>query len=84
MVSAEYAIRKPHPLLLETAAAMLGTDPKNIWCVGDRLDTDMAGARAAKMTAVWFCPVKSASHDSADLTVASWEDLVRCFHSAPK
>ena len=34
-----------------STAARLGIDPKNIWFVGDRLDTDIAGARAAKMTA---------------------------------
>jgi HAD superfamily hydrolase (TIGR01662 family) len=79
MVSAEYAVRKPNPLLFETAAAKLGIESKEIWFVGDRLDTDMAGARAAGMTAVWFCPATSEPSDSADLTVASWPDLVHYF-----
>jgi len=42
IVSAEYAIRKPNPLLFETAAAKLGVEPKDIWFVGDRLETDIA------------------------------------------
>ena len=53
MVSAEYAVRKPNVLLFTTAAARLGLAPEEIWFVGDRLDTDIAGARAANMKAVW-------------------------------
>lgn len=79
IVSAEYAVRKPNPLLFKTAAAKLGVEPGEIWFVGDRLDTDVAGARAAGMTAVWFHSAKSESSDSADLTVASWSDFVQLF-----
>jgi HAD superfamily hydrolase (TIGR01549 family) len=77
MVSAEYAVRKPNPLLLETAAARLGVRPTRIWCVGDRLDTDVAGARASGMAAVLFgaTPV---DRSSADLVVDSWDELVQC------
>src|SRR5262245_39175248 len=56
VVSAEYSVRKPNVLLFETAAAKLGVAPSDIWFVGDRLDTDVAGAKAAGMTAVWFQP----------------------------
>ena len=80
MVSAEYAIRKPSPLLLDTAAARLGVAPRDVWFVGDRLDTDVAGARAAGMTAVWMRPPgaePTASSDGAHLTVGSWAELVR-------
>ena len=76
VASADYAVRKPHPLLFETAAARLGVAPRDIWFVGDRLDTDVAGARAAGMTAVWFRPPGSEEVGSADLTVASWAELV--------
>jgi len=79
MVSAEYAVRKPNALLFETAAARLGVKPKDIWFVGDRLDTDVAGARAAGMTAVWFSPWKSEGSDSADATVTSWANLILNF-----
>jgi HAD superfamily hydrolase (TIGR01509 family) len=80
MVSAEYAVRKPNPLLLETAAARLGVRPTGIWCVGDRLDTDVAGARAAGMTAVLFDPTQR-HRASADLAVGSWAELVQCLHA---
>jgi putative hydrolase of the HAD superfamily len=54
IVSAEYSVRKPNPLLFEIAAARLGVAAEDIWFVGDRRDTDVAGARAAGMTTVWF------------------------------
>ena len=77
MVSAEYAVRKPNPLLMETAAARLGVRPAGIWCVGDRLDTDVAGARAAGMTGVLLDPTQG-DRSSADLVVGSWAELVQC------
>jgi HAD superfamily hydrolase (TIGR01662 family) len=76
MVSAEYAVRKPNVLLFDTAAARLGVEPADVWVVGDRLDTDMAGARAAGMTAVWFRPPPGEPADGVDLTVTSWLELV--------
>ena len=82
MVSAEYAIRKPNALLFETAGARLRVAPRDIWFVGDRLDTDIAGARAAGMTAVWFRPRAAGSSDAADLAVKSWGELIDCFHAS--
>jgi putative hydrolase of the HAD superfamily len=77
-VSADYAVRKPNELLFEIAAARLGINPKDIWFVGDRLDTDVAGARHAGMTSVWFNPLKRPSPSpGADLTVASWDEFTR-------
>ena len=81
MVSAEYAVRKPQPLLFETAAGRLGVKPGDIWFVGDRLDTDVTGAKAAGMTAVWFCPSTDGRLHNANVTVTGWADLVlKCQH----
>jgi FMN phosphatase YigB (HAD superfamily) len=46
--------------------------------VGDRLDTDVAGAKAAGMTAVWL-NATGASDDTgkADVIAAGWPDIVR-------
>lgn len=78
MVSADYSVRKPHHLLFDTAAARLGVPPQGIWFVGDRLDTDVAGAKAAGMTAVWFnTNQRTAPTGGADATVSSWGDLLR-------
>ena len=76
VVSAEYAVRKPNPLLFETAAALLGVASSDIWFVGDRLDTDVAGARAAGMTALWFAEARGAPPGDVDLAVPSWSALL--------
>jgi HAD superfamily hydrolase (TIGR01549 family) len=81
VVSAEYAVRKPSVLLFETAAAKLGVPCKDIWFVGDRLDTDVAGAKAAGMQAVWFQTNSNdrRSSDGSVLKVGSWEELLHHF-----
>jgi putative hydrolase of the HAD superfamily len=48
VVSAEYVVRKPNPLLFETASALLGVESSNVWFVGDSFDHDIMGARAAE------------------------------------
>jgi putative hydrolase of the HAD superfamily len=79
MVTADYAIRKPSSLLLDVAAARLGVPPRDIWVVGDRLDTDIAGARAAGMCGVWLQPPDAAPSTLPDLTVRDWADFTRRF-----
>lgn len=54
MASSDYGVRKPHPGLFSAAAGKLGLEAKDIWFVGDRLEFDVTGARAAGMPAVWF------------------------------
>jgi len=54
VTSAEYVVRKPNPLLFEVAASLLGVTRHDIWFIGDRLDTDIAGARAAGMHAIHY------------------------------
>jgi putative hydrolase of the HAD superfamily len=76
VVSAEYGVRKPNPLLFEAAAALLGVGARDVWFVGDRLDTDMAGARAAGMVPIWYGPNENASREG-ELLVRAWRDLAR-------
>jgi 4-nitrophenyl phosphatase len=42
-----YVIGKPGPAIFEAAISILGADPARTLTIGDRLDTDIAGARAA-------------------------------------
>jgi FMN phosphatase YigB (HAD superfamily) len=77
MVSSDYVVRKPSHLGCEIAAVRLGVDPSEIWFVGDRLDTDVAAARAAGMQPVWLRPPNAAPSTEPDLSVASWDELVR-------
>lgn len=79
MVSADYVVRKPVALGVETAAVRLGVAAEDVWFVGDRLDTDVAAAKAAGMTAVWLRPVGQSDSTTPDLTVADWSELVARF-----
>lgn len=45
-------VGKPGPLLYELAARALGTDAQHTLGIGDRLETDVAGAHAAGMSAL--------------------------------
>jgi putative hydrolase of the HAD superfamily len=77
MVSADYSVRKPNALLFETAAARLGAAPGDVWFVGDRVDRDVVGARAAGMTAVWFNPDGEEDRGAlADIAVTGWDDFM--------
>ncbi len=85
MVTADYVVRKPNPLLYDVAAARIGAPPGEIWFVGDRLDTDVAGAKAAGMVGVWLNCTNAAPSDVPDLTVRDWAELLRCFEEcAPR
>jgi putative hydrolase of the HAD superfamily len=50
--SADIGLAKPDPSPFLRAAADLGLEPQELIFVGDNADTDIAGARAAKMRAV--------------------------------
>jgi FMN phosphatase YigB (HAD superfamily) len=54
--------------LFETAAALLGVSCSDVWLIGNRLDTDVIGARAAGMTAIWYAsPNEARAHALAGL-----------------
>ncbi len=46
-------VGKPHAPLYHLATARLGAEPSQVLAVGDRLDTDIAGARAARTDSAW-------------------------------
>jgi putative hydrolase of the HAD superfamily len=83
MVSSDYGVRKPLPLLFEAAAARLGMAPRDIWFVGDRLDTDVAGAKAAGMTAVWLRPSGAPPSPEPDLDAGAWSGIIEMWHHPP-
>lgn len=84
MVSADYSVRKPNALLFETAAARLGVSPDATWFVGDRLDRDVIGSKAAGMTAVWFNPDGEPDPGQlADVVVAGWDDFMNRWQGTP-
>ena len=81
VASADYAVRKPNPLLFETAAGLLGVRAAEIWFVGDRLDTDVVGARAAGMHAVLLAEPNVGESNGECLIVQSWRDLAAVVRS---
>ena len=78
VTSAEYSIRKPNPLLFEVAARRLGVAPADLWFVGDRSDTDVAGANAAGMTSVMLGIAPQAGPPAKPaLRIAGWHEWPR-------
>ncbi len=76
MSTADYVLRKPHPVLFRAAAAKLGVEPGGIWFVGDSLEADVAGANAIGMTSVWYNPGGADANGARPaLTVASYAEL---------
>jgi HAD superfamily hydrolase (TIGR01549 family) len=54
IVSASAGYVKPDPRIFAHACSLAGVEPRDAVFVGDRLDVDIAGAKAAGMRAVWF------------------------------
>ena len=82
VASSEYAVRKPNPLIFEAAAGLLNLRCDEIWFIGDRLDTDIAGAVAAGMNPIWFSPRNDSGLAGMHLAVSSWADLAMMVREA--
>ncbi|MBI2913579.1 MAG: HAD-IA family hydrolase [Chloroflexi bacterium] len=54
VISAECGFEKPDPRIFAHALSLAGVEPHEAIFVGDRLDVDVGGAKAAGMRAVWF------------------------------
>jgi HAD superfamily hydrolase (TIGR01549 family) len=80
-ISEEVGVRKPDPLIFETAARRAGTSLTGAWMVGDNLDADIAGGAAVGACTAWVkrpWDVLSYTSDvEPDLTVDSFADAVR-------
>jgi putative hydrolase of the HAD superfamily len=82
VVSAEYAVRKPNPLLFEAAAGLLGVPPAQIWFLGDLHETDVIGARAAGMTPFLYASRPIADCADVDVVTTTWPNFVKYFRDA--
>lgn len=54
VISGEIGLAKPDPSVFDVALDKLAVPPGHAWHVGDNLATDVAGAKAAGLTAVWL------------------------------
>ena len=72
-----YVVRKPHPLILSTAAAKIGFDPADLWYVGNALQYDVAGALNAGMGAIWYNRIDApCDGPKPDAEVRSWIEFL--------
>jgi putative hydrolase of the HAD superfamily len=82
VVSSEYAVRKPNPLIFEAAAGLLGVPSAETWFVGDRIDTDVDGANAAGMTALLVSPNNAMRGLPTAICVSQWSEIATMVHDA--
>jgi len=75
--SDEARVRKPATAIFERTLAALRVRPEEVVHVGDDVDADVAGAKAAGMRAVWFDTGKwaGASGHQADAVIHAWREL---------
>jgi putative hydrolase of the HAD superfamily len=74
--SADYGLQKPHPAIFLAAAGLLGIRPAEIWFIGDSADNDVAGARSAGLTPIWYNPKNEPCDTSPEPTiVGSWGEF---------
>ncbi len=77
MSSADYWVRKPHPLLMDTAAAKLGFANQHIWYVGNSAHYDVAAARNAGMGAIWYNRAEDPNDGpEPHVEIKSWDAFV--------
>jgi HAD superfamily hydrolase (TIGR01509 family) len=60
VISEEAGVSKPDPAIFRLALERIGVDAEEAVMVGDAWHTDIAGARAAGLRAIWFNPHGSA------------------------
>jgi putative hydrolase of the HAD superfamily len=79
IVSAEVGMAKPDAGPFQLALEKLGVETGEAWYIGDSLDTDIAGALGAGLTAVWLNRngrPRSSGDPRPDLEVGSLLELV--------
>ena len=76
-ISGEVGYGKPDPRIFEHALAKLGIEPDEALMVGDRVNLDVAGARAAGVHAVWLNrnARKNETDIAVDYEIASLSEL---------
>ena len=77
MSSADYWVRKPHPLILETAALKLEIEPARVWYIGNSPRYDVQGALNARMGAIWYNrEIAPCDGPEPHVEVRSWKEFL--------
>jgi putative hydrolase of the HAD superfamily len=74
--SNEVGVAKPHPEIFRHALGALGLEATEVAHIGDDPRTDVKGARAAGMYALWFNPTGRPDKVCCDLEIRRWEDIL--------
>ena len=78
VISGEVGLAKPDASIFRLALNKLPVEPENVWHVGDSLAADVAGAKAAGLTAVWLNRrglVRGQSDPEPDLEIRTLSSL---------
>lgn len=80
VVSGDLGHHKPDPVIFEHLLTRAGVDAARAAHVGDSVHSDVAGARAAGMTAIWYPPKKRTPDEVGehhpDAVIESLEELL--------
>lgn len=81
LISDFVGVKKPHPKIFQKALKKFEVEPHEAVMVGDRLYSDIYGAKSAGMTTIWFKYGKYANRELdylkyADFQVRSLEEVV--------
>ncbi len=79
VISGEVGVAKPDSSVFGLALDMLDVEREHVWHVGDNLMTDVAGAKAAGLTAVWLNRgglSRSDGEPEPDVEIRSLSDLM--------
>jgi putative hydrolase of the HAD superfamily len=79
VISGEVGVAKPDTNAFEIALTQLALPPEGVWHIGDNLATDVAGAKAASVRAVWVNRngrLRAPSDPEPDLEIRSLSDLI--------
>ena len=79
VISGEVGVAKPDASAFDLALNKLPVERENVWHVGDSLSADVAGAKAAGLTAVWLNRnglVRREGDDQPDVEIRSLSNLI--------
>ena len=75
VISEQEGIKKPAPEIFARALSRLGVTADEALFVGDNLELDIRGGRAAGLRTIWLCPATAPFAAEADARVESVADL---------
>lgn len=77
IISEEVGTQKPDPKIFELAMQRANTTAVECLMIGDNMNTDIAGARAAGIDQVFFNPHKKHTREKSTYTIHQLEELKR-------